>query len=83
MNSDLPKTMDELDAWRCPECGEPVATTTMDVIETMKMGKTTHGSQMLTYGIDPGYPHTIEQPVAREYTFTCGNGHSFSRVDGP
>jgi hypothetical protein len=66
---------DEVEVWRCPDCGALVGTISQEVSATFKEGKTEAARMALAHGIDPGPPQTEERPVAYDLTFGCENGH--------
>lgn len=72
-----PELADEVEAWRCPDCGAVAQTISEECSATWKGGTTQAARMALAHGIDPGPPQTEERPVAHDLTFGCENGHEY------
>ena len=72
---DAIKTMEDLRAWKCPDCGAPGAVFKRDLEETYTCGTTPEGSRLMAYGVDPGPLLRKTVPVSYAQTITCDNGH--------
>lgn len=63
---------DEVQEWRCPDCGAPVRQYTIDA-ETIREGVSREDKMVAARGLPPNRFREIV--VARHLTLTCKNDH--------